>query len=220
MQERQTHPHDHQKQSKIYDFQFSKAISKVCGFRFSQEISKVCDDRFSKLCLVLHPSISPVCWAVQTIAQVQESHFVGILCQSLFYSSDLVLAAADDAHGLALVRVTLDILEKRHSTKTTSDENDTRRKRHSTIEIKTNKYSYSTCKQLAMMAGTSNSAPATAAGTSNSAPPATVAGPATAAGTSNSDPAGPKHTPRRHSSVVPATRKTTSRPCFRIGSQK
>ena len=148
---------------------------------------------------MLHPSISPVCWAVQTIAKVQESHFVGILGQSLFYSSDLVLATADDAHGLALVRVTLDILEKRHSTKTTSDENenDTRRKRHSTIEIKTNKYSYSTCKQLAMIAGTSNSAPAT---------------PATAAG--------PKHKPRRHSSVVPATRKTTSRPRFRIGSQK
>ena len=144
---------------------------------------------------MLHPSISPVCWAVQTIAQVQASHFVS--SQSLFYCMDLVLAAADDAHRLALFRVTLDILEKRHSTKTTSDENDTRRKRHSTIEIKTNKYSYSTCKQLAMIAGTSNSAPAT---------------PATAAG--------PKHKPRRHSSVVPATRKTTSRPCFRIGSQK
>ena len=140
MQERQKHPQDHQKQSKVCDFQFSKAISKVCGFRFSQEISKVCDVRFSKLCLVLHPSVSPVCWALQTLAKVQESHFIYMIAQSCFYSIDLVLAAADDDHGLVLCG-TLDILEKRHSTKTTSDENDTRRKHHSTIEIKTNKYS-------------------------------------------------------------------------------
>ena len=123
MQERQKHPQDHQKQSKVCVFQFSKAISKVCGFQFSQEISKVCDVRFSKLCLVLHPSVSPVCWALQTLAKVQESHFVYVIAQTLFELSDLVLAAAEDEHWLVL-RVALDILEK-----TAFDETGIRRKR-------------------------------------------------------------------------------------------
>ena len=197
---------------KIAFFQFSKAISKVCGFQFSQEISKVCDVRFSKLCLVLHPSVSPVCWALQTVAKVQESHVVDVIAQALFELSDLVLAAAEDEHWLVL-RVALDILEK-----TAFDENDIRRKRYSTktsFEHRNQnkqifKYSYSTCKQPSMMAGTAaGSAPATATGRA----PATAAGPATAGATT----VGPANA--SHSSVVPATRKTTSRPCFRIGSQ-
>ena len=80
---------------------------------------------------MLHPSVSPVCWALQTLAKVQESHFVYAIAQTLFELSDLVLAAAEDEHWLVL-RVALDILEKngirrkRHPTKTIIDENVTR----------------------------------------------------------------------------------------------